>query len=180
MTGQEGREAAREAAVARAAAACSSAAAWLASAGVPSEALAEYVPARRKLLVTRKPTMQPLGRVWRIGTLLLAEDGRLFAHGRSTRAAERGRPGYQSLSREERREIAAAALRGGFAEGEPVNFEAVPLGFAPDPGPADDDPALPIGYADGDFRVRWRAGAPLEGAPPLATFFTDRLPLLAP
>lgn len=202
----------------RAVRACADAAERLRASEVAAEALAEYVAPRRVLLWTRPATMRPLGEVWRIGPLLLGASGELYALGHATRAAERGRPGYQSLSREERREIAAAALRGGYPAGTPVNYDAVPIplaaGQAPeaadnpagstagpvssgssgiragaagaaDPaasGPsapsAERDPELPVGYADGEFRVRWRAGAPLQGAPALANFLSDRIELL--
>lgn len=147
------------------------------------EGLAELVPAGRRLLVFPRPaTMRPLGEVWRLGVLLLDADGRLYAAGRATRAAERGRVGYQSVSREERRELAAAALRGGYPEGAPVNFDVTPIALdGVDAGsavPLGDDPELPVGYADGMLRVRWRAGAPLEGAPPLEQYLRERVDLL--
>lgn len=177
------------------------------------EGLAELVPAGRRLLVFPRPaTMRPLGEVWRLGVLLLDAEGRLYAAGRATRAAERGRVGYQSVSREERRELAAAALRGGYPEGAPVNFDVTPIALddvdaagtagaagaghtagtrgpsgtrsLADPrSPADPvalghDPDGPVGYADEMLRVRWRAGAPLEGAPPLAQYLRERVDLL--
>ncbi|MHA3723396.1 hypothetical protein ACXR2T_05905 [Leucobacter sp. HY1910] len=183
----------------RAALACAAAAEALREAGIAPEALAEYVPERGTFLWRRKATMQPLGEAWRLGTLLLGGDGALYAHGHSTRAAERGRPSFQSESREERREIAAAALRGGYAVGSPVSFDAVPLmtaagaptnALTPDLDPdravagrvdadsAGADSELPIGLADGEVRVRWRAGAPLAGAQTLAAFLTERVDLL--
>lgn len=162
----------------RAARSCTEAVAALRQAGVQPEGLAEYLPEARRLLVFPKPaTMRPLGEVWRLGTLLLDTEGGLWAAGRATRAAERGRVGYQSVSREERRDIAAAALRGGYAAGSPVNFDARPLSF--------DEAALrelgtesPIGLADGEVRVRWRSGASLEGAPTLGQYLYDRVALL--
>ncbi|MBL3698856.1 hypothetical protein [Leucobacter luti] len=169
------------AALQRAADACASTAASLAAAGVASEHLAELLAPKRVLLWTRPARMQQRGRVWRIGTLLLGDDGALYAASRATRAAERGRPGYQSVSREERREIAAAALRGGFEPGTAVNFDATPIPLSaadPEAATALGDPALPVGFADGEVRVRWRAGAPLSGAPSLAEFLTDRTELL--
>lgn len=176
----------------------------LSAAGVTPEALAEYVPDARRLLVFRRPaTMQPVGEVWRLGVLLLDTDGGLYALGRATRAAERGRVGYQSLSREERRDLAAAALRGGYAAGTPVNFDATPLpltvaalhalredtsgsasGSASAPSTPSAPPVampageLPIGVYDGEVRVRWRAGAPLEGAATLAQYVRERADLL--
>lgn len=165
----------------RAARACAEAIARLQTGGTATEFLAEYVAPRRVLLWTRPATMRPLGEVWRIGPLLLGTTGELYALGHATRAAERGRPGYQSISREERREIAAAALRGGYPSGAPVNYDAMPIplrGFDPDPAPTGPAVKLPVGYADGEFRVRWRAGAPLEGAPALAAFLAERVELL--
>ncbi|PRI11594.1 hypothetical protein [Leucobacter massiliensis] len=172
----------RSAAALRAREACAAAAGRLRGAGIGTEALARYVAPRRVLLWTKPATMEPLGEVWRVGTLLLGAEGELYALGHATRAAERGRPGYQSLSREERREIAAAALRGGYPAGTPVNYDAVriPLGeagTAEDRGP-DPAPELPVGYAEGEFRVRWRRGAPLSGAPSLAAFLSERVDLL--
>ncbi|MBK0417752.1 hypothetical protein JD276_01705 [Leucobacter sp. CSA1] len=170
----------------RAAEACRTAVASLSGAGIAPEALAEYVPGRRGLLRRRPATMRPRGEVWRVAPLLLGADGALYAAGRATRSAERGRPGYQSVSREERREIAAAALRGGYPVGAAVNFDAVLL--LPGAGaaePADLDAAIavlgeesPIGVVGAELRVRWRAGAPLEGAPSLEEFLRDRVALL--
>lgn len=164
----------------RAHAACVLAVSQLQAAGIVPDALAEYVPERGSFLWRRKATMNPLGKTWRLGTLLLATDGALYAHGRSTRAAERGRPSFQSESREERREIAAAALQGGFAVGTPVDFDAVlmmsaagePVDFSPTPR------ELPLGLAEGEVRVRWRAGASLAGAQTLAAFLAERVGLL--
>ena len=109
---------------------------------------------------------------------LLGTDGTLYAAGRATRAAERGRPGYQSASREERREIAAAALRGGYPVGTPVNYDAVPIPIAT---VVHDDSAAtdgPVGMSGGALRVRWRPGASLDGAPTLQTFLAERVDLL--
>ncbi|MCW2288757.1 hypothetical protein EDF60_0313 [Leucobacter luti] len=159
----------------RAAAACRDAAATLQAYGVEPEHLAALIPPKRVLLWTRPARMAKLGSVWRLGTLLLGTDGALYAAGRATRAAERGRPGYQSVSREERKEIAAAALRGGYEPGSAVNFDATPLVFNAD---ALADPTLPVGIADGEVRVRWRAGASLTGAATLAAFMSERAELL--
>ncbi len=162
----------------RAARACTDAVAALQRAGVKPEALAEYVPETRRLLVFPKPaTMRPIGDVWRLGSLLLDTDGGLWAAGRATLAAERGRAGYQSLSREERRDIAAAALRGGYPAGSPVNFDAHRLSFD-EHGLSELGPDAPIGLVDGEARVRWRVGAALDGAPTLEQYLRDRVTLL--
>lgn len=163
--------------------------------------------------------MRQIGEVWRLGMLLLSPDGALYAQGLSTRAAERGRPGYQSASREVRRDLAAAALAGGFTVGTPVHFNARLLlsganelpgaVFDPDrdspepsdasaaavgastPAAAPDTPAaekllaaqeslleLPLGFTEGEVRVRWRAGAPLSGAQTLTAYLAERAELL--
>ncbi len=158
--------------------ACDVTVARLQRAGVEPEALAEFEPEGRRMLVfPRRARMRPVGQVWRLGSLLLDTTGGLWAAGRATRAAERGRLGYQSVSREERRDLAAAALRGGYAEGAAVNFDARPL-------PLDETSlrelasGAPIGWADGEIRVRWRANAPLDGAPTLAQYLGERAELL--
>lgn len=157
----------------------------LRDAGVAPEKLAELVPERRKMLIRRPATMKPLGEVWRLGTLLIGSgdlEGELFAAGHATRAAARLHPGNQSISREERRDIAAAALRGGYPEGTPVNYDATPIPLSSLDAPDPLDPALPIGIADGAegpaIRVRWRAGAPLDGAQTLAAYVSERVGLL--
>nr|WP_218115979.1 hypothetical protein [Leucobacter soli] len=163
----------------RAARAAAAAVEALRTAGVPPEGLAELVPAGRRFGVLPRPArMRPLGEAWRLGALLLDAEGRLYAAGAATRAAERGRPGYQSASREDRREIAAAALRGGYPVGAAVEYGATPL-------PTDDAGLLalgdgaPVGVHDGELRVRWRAGAPLDGALPLEQYLAERVGLLA-
>ena len=158
--------------------AATAAAAALSDGAITTEALAEYVPAGRRFgLLPRPATMLPLGEVWRLGVLLLGTDARLYAAGSATRAAERGRPGYQSLSREDRREMAAAALHGGYPIGTSVNYGAILL-------PAEDDrlraldESAPIGIHDGELRVRWRAGTSLVGAPSLERYLAERAELL--
>lgn len=166
--------------------------------GAPLEALAEYVPQRRILFVSRPPTMAQVGEVWRLGVLLLSPgstespgstDGSargastpmLYAAGHATRAAARLHPSNQSVSREERRDIAAAALRGGYAEGAPVNFDASPI-----PSEESELRALghdsPVGVVESgggqEVRVRWRAGASLDSAPTLREYLADRIELL--
>lgn len=153
----------------------------LRAAGVDPEDLATYVPERRRLLIKRRATMLPVGYVWRLGSLLVGADGAdpaLFVAGRATRAAVRPHPGNQSVSLEERRDLAAAALHGGFPEGASVHFDAVevPLTEAGITGLA---PELPLGIVAGELRVRWRAGAALDGAQTLAAYLDERVELLA-
>ncbi|KAM9863088.1 hypothetical protein ACI1US_01091 [Leucobacter sp. BZR 635] len=153
----------------------------LRAAHVAPEALAVFVPERRKLLIRRKASMRPLGEVWRLGTLLVGADPgtpTLFVAGRATRSAVRPYPGNQSVSREERRDIAAAALHGGYPEGTAVNFDALPVALDEE-SLASLAPELPLGVVGGELRVRWRAGAPLDGAQTLAAYLAERVELLA-
>lgn len=157
------------------------AAAELRDASIPAEGLATYEPPRRVLFWTRPARMRPRGLVWRVGVLMLGTDGAVYAAGRHTRAAERGRPGYQSVSREERRGIAAAALRGGYAVGTPVNFDAMLLVTAqPDAAPTKDafGPDSPLGFVGNEVRVRWSPSASLETGPAFATYLAERVSLL--
>jgi hypothetical protein len=164
-------EAAREATEAVA-----EAVATLRAAGARDEALAEYVPRRRALLITREPVLRPLGRVWRLGVLLLGDDGTLFATGSLVRATPPGRPQYQSVSAETRRAFRAAAQRGHFSEGETVNFDAVPLELTAEALRAG---AGPLFVRDGVPLVRWSASAPDSGARELRGYLRERADLLA-
>ena len=152
------------------------AAAQLAAAEAPDEAHAEYVPARRvALLFARAPTMRPLGRVWRLGVLLLDSDGAAHTTGAITRAQHTGRPNHQSVSAEARRAYRAAALKAGYAEGETVDFDTTPIDLD---AVAAGDQAGPILIHDGEARVRWVAGAAPDAAVPLDAYLAERIRLL--
>ncbi|SIN85982.1 hypothetical protein [Agromyces cerinus] len=139
------------------------------------EALAEYVPERRALGVPRAARMTPIGRVWRLGVLLVDADGRLFATGRVVRAERPVRRSTPAAAIAEQRAYAAAAAKGGFAEGETVNFGAVPV-----------DPAElvragasgPIVVAGDELFVRWSPAQP-DALTPLDRYLADRVELLA-
>jgi hypothetical protein len=147
----------------------------LSEAGARDEALAMFVEPRRVLLFTKDATMVPIGRVWRLGVLLLDRSGGLYATGSITRAVEPGRAAYQSLSAESRREYRAAAFRGPFDRGETVNFDA---------------PAIPLTSAElrsstgplflrGDQpMVRWNTSPGDDAAVELDAYLADRVELL--
>ena len=104
----------------------------LRAAGARDEALAEYVPASRALgFIPRPPRMAPRGRVWRLGDYVLNSGGELMRTGRVVRVA--GTDRRRSLVAEsmtEHHELARAARRGGYREGETVNFDARPVDLA--------------------------------------------------
>jgi hypothetical protein len=146
------------------------------AADVGDEALGEYVEPRSVLGIRRDPTIRSLGRVWRVGALLLGSSpetaGRVWATGRITRVTEPGRSQFVSVSAEVRRAYRAAAQKGHFAPGDTVNHGATPL-------PLDDALVGSDGvlFVEGDRpMVRW---SPTAGtAVPLADYLTDRVGLL--
>jgi hypothetical protein len=147
----------------------------LSTAGARDEALADYVLPRRVLGVQRRAAMVPVGRVWRLGVLLIENNGTLRATGLTTRAIEPGRAAYQSASAEIRREYRAAAFRGRFTKGETVNFDAPVIEL--------DAEALttstgPLFVRDREPLVRWSTQAPDSAARPFADYVAERVELL--
>lgn len=155
--------------------ALSQAVALLDQAGARDEALAQFVAPRRRLGFTRPAVMLPLGRVWRLGALLLDRDATLYATGSITRVTEPVRPNYQSLSAEERRGYRAAALKGGFPQGETVNFDATAVEL--------DAAQLRSGRGPLFLRsdralVRWSPSISDDAAVDLDAYLSDRVRLL--
>jgi len=142
------------------------------AAGVADEALAEFVLRKRMLGVARAPVMQPLGRVWPLGVLLLARDGRVFATGKVTRAVPEGYPGYQSPGVEVRRGYRAAAHNGRFVEGDTVNFDTAEIDLL-----ALDGSSGPLFLDAGLPRVRWNPTHPAQSRA-LDVYLADRASLL--
>ncbi|MDP4333547.1 hypothetical protein Q7F20_09200 [Curtobacterium sp. A7_M15] len=148
----------------------------LRDADVPDEALGEYVEPKAVLGIRREPTIRSLGRVWRIGALLLGSspetDGRVWATGRITRVTEPGRSQFVSVSAEVRRAYRAAAQKGHFQPGDTVNHGATPI-------PLDESLIGSVGVLfvdDGGPSVRW---SPTAGAAvPLDAYLADRVGLL--
>lgn len=148
----------------------------LRAADVPDEALGEYVEPRAVLGIRREPTMRSLGRVWRVGALLLGSSletgGRVWATGAITRVTDPGRSQFQSVSAEVRRAYRAAAARGHFDAGDTVNHGATPI---PLDASLVDGPGVLFVHDDRPF-VRW---SPTAGAAvPLADYLADRVGLL--
>ena len=162
----------------------------LRTANAPTQALAESVPEGRRLWVVRRPaTMRPLGRVWRLGVFLLAAEDpaglvagpALLTAGPVTTARERGRLGYQSRSLEERRDVQAAAFRGGYPPGEPVTFGAEPIDLAACAAACAAGSDLDAGsllVRSGVPLARWRADADAGSCPPLDRYLAERIELL--
>ncbi len=139
-------------------------------AGVPQEALGRWATPGRVL--RRAPRIERVGSAWRLGALLLTEDGDVLAVGDVVRAAEEVRRGYAAESARRRAAQRAAAVRGGFRPGETVHvgwqeldLDAVERGEA----------SGPLFVAGGTAMIRWSAaGEPV----PLVEYLRDRAALL--
>lgn len=148
----------------------------LRAAGVPDEALGEYVQPKAVLGIRRDATMRPLGRVWRVGALLIGSSlesgGRIWATGAITRVTDPGRAQFQSVSAEVRRAYRAAAAKGHFAAGDTVNHGATAIALD---GTLVD--ATGVLFVEDDVPlVRWSPAA--GSAVPLADYLADRVGLL--
>lgn len=159
-------------AAARARAAIESAITELGSAGAPTETLAEHRPPRRILFVPRRAGFVNRGQVWRLGVLLLAADGALFATGAVTRARDPKHPNYTSVSGEERRELREAARRAGFGIHDTLNFDAVPL-------PVDDTLGSvgPVVLRGEELTVSWNGSRSADSLRPFADYLRERVEL---
>ena len=86
------------------------------------EALGAWKPTRK--FIPSQPTLVPVGRAWRLGSLLLSRDARLFRTGSVTRAIQpKEFLADKSLAAEARRDEQRAAARGPFFTGDIVNFD---------------------------------------------------------
>lgn len=137
----------------------------------PREALGELIVPRRVLGVGRAPRIVRRGAAWHLGVLLLTEDA-VLATGDIVRARQEVRRGFAAESQRQRAELAAAARRGGFAEGETVHIGWAEL----DPHAVDRGAASgPLALRDGVVTVRWSAAG---GFMPLAAYLDERVELL--
>jgi hypothetical protein len=140
-------------------------AAALAARGARDEAVGVWRE-RKVLGVPRPPVIDPAGRAWRLGALLLDVEGNLYAVGRVTRAVEpRDFNSDKTVAGEARREEQRAAARGAFVRGETVNFDIRAL--------EPDAPEAPLALVDGELMV-------LDGTVrmPLDRYLRDRADLL--
>lgn len=162
--------------VARAKALLDDAARALDRADARDEALGEYVEPKGLLGIRRDPTIRSLGRVWRVGALLVGSSpettGRVWATGQITRVTEPGRSQFVSVSAEVRRAYRAAAQKGHFEPGDTVNHSVTPIAL--DETLVDSPGVL---FVEDDVpMVRW---SPTAGAAvPLEGYLTDRVALL--
>lgn len=147
----------------------------LAEASAPQEALAEFEPAHRRFGIARKARMRPIGRVWRLGVVLLEPGGSVRATGGITRAVPPGHPRHAALSIEARREVRAAAHRGPFAEGETIDYDTSLIELE---AAALRSATGPLFLRDGRVLVRWSVSAGDDAARDLAPYTAERVDLL--
>ncbi|KAA9089053.1 glutaminase [Microbacterium radiodurans] len=138
--------------------------------GVPRVRLGVRQEGRRILGFGRALRIVPVGEAWHLGVLLIGDD-EVYATGEILRARAEAIRGYTAESQRARSERAAAAVRGGFAEGEavhldwsPVDLDAVAAGGS----------SGPLSLDDGVVTVAFAAGARM----PLAAYLDDRIALL--
>jgi len=140
-------------------------------AGAPREGLGELVEPRRILGLARAPRIVPRGTAWHLGALLLTDDA-VLATGEIVRARAEAIRGYAAESQRRRAELAAAARRGGFPEGEPVHIGWRMLDTtAVDKGEA----SPPLAFVDGVVSIRWSVAG---GYMPLQRYLDERVALL--
>lgn len=139
-------------------------------AGAPREALGELVHPRRILGIPRAERIVPRGSAWHLGALLLTDDA-VLATGDVIRARQEVRRGYTADAQRRRAERAAAARRGGFAEGETVHIGWRVLDTTDAGGSASD----PLAVVDGVPSIRWSAQG---GFMPLSAYLDERVRLL--
>ena len=147
------------------------AAARAALAAAPQEALGEMRTPRRMLGMARASRIIRVGQAWHLGVLLIGADA-VYATGDIVRARAEAPRGFTAESQRARAELAAAARRGGFAEGE-----AVHVGWRmlhPD-ALAEGEASGPLALREGVPSVRWSASG---GWMPLRSYLDERIALL--
>lgn len=139
-------------------------------AGTPRQRLGDWAHARRLLGFGRAPRIVPVGEAWHVGALLIG-DAAVFATGEVLRARTDAVRGYTAESQRARSERAAAAARGGFADGEVLHLGATAI----------DLDAVRRGERSGPLRVVggiphlvWNAAGSVR---PLAEYLDDQLSL---
>ena len=140
-------------------------------AAAPRERLGDWAHARRLLGFGRAPRIVPVGEAWHVGVLLIGDD-EVWATGEILRARTEAPRGYTAQAQRERSERAAAAARGGFADGEVVHLGALPI----DVGEVGRGMASgPLSMIAGVVHVRWSATGATR---PLVDYLDEQLELL--
>lgn len=139
-------------------------------AGTPRERLGEWATSRKILGIGRAPRIVPVAEAWHLGVLLIGLEA-VLATGEIVRARAEVIRGYTAESQRARAEVAAAARRGGFDEGETVHlgWQVIDLA-AVDAGGS----SGPLSVAAGIPQIRWSAGG---GIRPLRDYLDEQVGL---
>lgn len=140
----------------------------------PRELLGSLVHPRRILGIRRSPRIVPAGTAWHLGVFLVTDDA-VLATGEVVRARHEAIRGYTAQSQRQRSELAAAASRGGFADGTAVHigWTVVEVGHLDESVPAGASDVLRL--VDGRPTVRWSTRG---GRMPLESYLRERVELL--
>lgn len=139
-------------------------------AGAPRVRLGVLAQSRKVFGIGRAARIVPVGEAWHLGVLLIGDE-QVFATGEVLRARHEAIRGFTAESQRERADRAAAAARGGFAEGETVHVGWHEIDLAAvDAGVASD----PLSVIAGVPHVRWN---PAGGTRPLADYLAEQLAL---
>ncbi|MBF4561316.1 glutaminase [Microbacterium sp. VKM Ac-2870] len=139
-------------------------------AGSPRERLGDWAHSRRLLGIGRAPRIVAVGEAWHVGALLIG-DTAVYATADVLRARTEAVRGYTADAQRARSERAAAAARGGFADGEVVHLGAMRIDLdAVRRGEA----SGPLSLVDGIPSIVWNAAGSRR---PLADYLDDQLSL---
>lgn len=137
-------------------------------AGSAQERIGVDAAQRRIFGITRTPRIVPAGFAWHVGVLLITDAG-VLATGDVLRARTEVRRGFTAESQRARAERAAAAVRGGFADGETLHVGWREIDVAAvDRGEA----SAPLSVRDGVVSVQWSSGS---AARPLVDYLDEHL-----
>jgi len=139
-------------------------------AGTPRERVGDWAHSRRLLGFGRAPRIVPVGEAWHVGVLLIG-DAELYATGEVLRARSEAVRGYTAEAQRARSERAAAAARGGFADGEVVHVGATPIDLD---AVRRGEPFGPLALVDGIPLITWTAAGARRA---LADYLDDQLSL---
>jgi hypothetical protein len=141
----------------------------------PSEQLAELIVPNAFLGIKRSGRLKRAGEVWHLGIFLMDASGTLFRAGETVRAEDIPHTEHNSAYKAERREIAYAAFKAGYAPGAVVNFGATRIDLD---SASRSDTTGPMFVRGPDVFVRWRSGAADAEAVLFKDYLAERLDLL--
>lgn len=139
------------------------------------EVIADFVPAHRKFGIPRAARMLPIARAWRLGVLLLRNDGNLVQASEVTRSIEPPKGGHNSAYRDQRQVFTAAAFRARLPEGTVVNFNTTPISL--DAAELQREESL-VFARDNEVWIRWANRAGRDGLMPFDAYLRERVELL--